>query len=54
MSNLRGNLQSISLTDVVQLLHVNRKTGKLYVINGKRTETLFVVNGDVEIGRAHV
>lgn len=47
MSNLRGNLQSISLTDVVQLLNVNRKTGKLYVINGKHTGTLFVVNGDV-------
>ncbi len=47
MSNLRGNLQSISLTDVVQLLNVNRKTGKLYVINGKHTGTLYVVNGDV-------
>ncbi len=47
MSNLRGNLQSISLTDVVQLLNVNRKTGKLHVINGKHTGTLYVVNGDV-------
>ena len=47
MSNLRGNLQSISLTDVVQLLNVNRKTGKLYVIDGKRTGTLYVVNGEV-------
>ena len=47
MSNLRGNLQSISLTDVVQLLNVNRKTGKLYVINGKHTGTLYVLNGDV-------
>ncbi len=47
MSNLRGNLQSISLTDVIQLLHVNRKTGKLHVINGKHTGTLYVLNGDV-------
>jgi hypothetical protein len=47
MSTLRGNLQSLSLTDVVQLLHVNRKTGKLHVINGKQTGTLFVQNGEV-------
>ncbi|MCE1230039.1 MAG: DUF4388 domain-containing protein [Firmicutes bacterium] len=47
MSNLRGDLQSISLTDVIQLLNVNRKTGKLYVINAKRAGTLFVSQGDV-------
>ncbi|HNX93784.1 MAG TPA: DUF4388 domain-containing protein [Holophaga sp.] len=47
MSTLRGNLQSISLTDVVQLLHVNRKTGKLHIIQGKRTGTLYVENGEV-------
>jgi hypothetical protein len=47
MSTLRGNLQSLSLTDVVQLLHINRKTGKLHVINGKHTGTLFVLNGEV-------
>lgn len=47
MSTLRGNLQSISLTDVVQLLHVNRKTGKLYVTQGRHSGTLYVVNGDV-------
>lgn len=47
MSNLRGNLQSIALTDVVQLLNVNRKSGKLYVINGKRTGTLYFQNGEV-------
>jgi len=47
MSTLRGNLQSLSLTDVVQLLHINRKTGKLHVINGKHTGTLFVQNGEV-------
>lgn len=47
MSTLRGNLQSLSLTDVVQLLHINRKTGKLHVIHGKHTGTLFVLNGEV-------
>ncbi len=47
MSTLRGNLQSISLTDVVQLLHVNRKTGKLYVNEGKHSGILFIMNGEV-------
>lgn len=47
MSNLKGNLQSISLMDVVQLLHVNKKSGHLKVANGKLAGTLFVVNGDV-------
>ena len=47
MSTLRGNLQSLALTDVVQLLHVNRKTGKLHVINGKNSGTLFVLNGEI-------
>ena len=47
MSNLRGNLSSISLTDVAQLLHVNKKTGLLKVSAGKIAGTLFVVNGDV-------
>lgn len=47
MSTLRGNLQSLSLTDVLQLLHINRKTGKLHVIHGKHTGTLFVMNGEV-------
>lgn len=47
MSTLKGNLQSISLMDVVQLLHANRKTGKLYVNQGKQEGTLFVQNGEV-------
>lgn len=47
MSTLRGNLQSISLMDVVQLLHVNRKTGKLLVNQEKVSGILFVLNGDV-------
>jgi len=47
MSNLRGNLSSISLTDVAQLLHVNKKTGQLKVTTGKITGTLYVVNGEV-------
>jgi hypothetical protein len=47
MSTLRGNLQSISLMDVVQLLHVNRKTGKLHVNQDKVSGILYVLNGDV-------
>ena len=47
MSTLRGNLESISLTDVVQLLHVNRKTGKLQVTKGGHSGVLYVLNGDV-------
>lgn len=47
MSNLRGNLSSISLTDVAQLLHVNKKTGLLKVTSGKMAGTLYVVNGEV-------
>jgi len=49
MSTLRGNLQSISLMDVVQLLNVNRKTGKLMVNQGKMSGVLYVQNGDVVI-----
>ena len=47
MFTLRGNLQSISLTDVIQLLHVNRKTGKLFVNQSRMSGTLYVLNGDV-------
>ncbi|MBI4913281.1 MAG: DUF4388 domain-containing protein [Acidobacteria bacterium] len=47
MGNLKGSLQSISLTDVVQLLHVNKKTGELRVSNGKEKGILFVVDGEV-------
>lgn len=52
MSNLKGNLQSISLMDVVQLLHVNKKTGQLKVSTGKLTGVLYVMNGDVIHGEA--
>ena len=47
MSTLRGNLQSISLMDVIQLLHANRKTGKLHVNREKISGALYVLNGDV-------
>ena len=47
MSNLKGNLQSISLTDVVQLLHVNKKSGELRVSNGREHAVLFVADGEV-------
>ncbi|HJV88935.1 MAG TPA: DUF4388 domain-containing protein [Holophagaceae bacterium] len=47
MSNLKGNLESISLMDVAQLLHVNRKTGQLHIQSGKSSGTLFFMNGEV-------
>jgi hypothetical protein len=47
MSNLRGALDSISLTDVAQLLHVNRKTGMLQVNCGKVSGVLYFSNGEV-------
>ncbi|GLH66858.1 DUF4388 domain-containing protein [Geothrix edaphica] len=47
MSNLRGTLESIALTDVAQLLHVNRKTGMLQVTSGKTSGVLYFSNGEV-------
>ncbi|HJU82599.1 MAG TPA: DUF4388 domain-containing protein [Holophagaceae bacterium] len=47
MSNLKGSLESISLTDVAQLLHVNRKTGLLKVSSGPKNGVLYFVNGEV-------
>lgn len=47
MSTLRGNLKSISLVDVIQLLHVNRKNGKLFVSEGRRAGVLYILGGEV-------
>ncbi|MBI1753313.1 MAG: DUF4388 domain-containing protein [Acidobacteria bacterium] len=47
MSNLRGTLESISLTDVVQLLHVNHKTGMLQVSSGKTSGVLYFSQGEM-------
>ena len=47
MSNLKGNLQSISLVDLVQLLHVNKKSGQLRIEAGKTVGILFVTNGEI-------
>ena len=47
MSNLRGALESISLTDVAQLLHVNRKTGMLQVNAGRISGVLYFSGGEV-------
>ncbi|MDP1832690.1 MAG: DUF4388 domain-containing protein [Geothrix sp.] len=47
MSNLRGTLESISLTDVAQLLHANRKTGMLQVSSGKVSGVLYFSCGEV-------
>ena len=47
MSNLKGNLESISLIDVSQLLNVNRKTGMLKILSGKQQGILHFLNGEV-------
>jgi len=47
MSTLRGKLQSISLVDVLQLLHANRKTGELLVTRAKQSGVLYILNGEV-------
>ncbi|HEX9081136.1 MAG TPA: DUF4388 domain-containing protein, partial [Holophagaceae bacterium] len=47
MSNLKGSLESISLTDVAQLLHVNRKTGMLQVTSGRTSGVLYFSRGEV-------
>ncbi len=47
MNNLQGLIQSISLSDVVQLLHMNRKTGVLRVQNGRFNGVLHVNGGEV-------
>lgn len=52
MSNLKGNLESISLMDVAQLLHVNRKTGILKVQGPKASGVLYILNGDVIHGES--
>ncbi|WP_306591951.1 DUF4388 domain-containing protein [Geothrix sp. 21YS21S-4] len=53
MSNLRGALESISLTDVVQLLHVNRKTGMLQVSSGRVGGVLYFSRGEVIHAETH-
>ncbi len=47
MSHLRGTLESISLMDVAQLLHANRKTGMLQVNCGKTSGVLYFSSGQV-------
>lgn len=47
MRNLRGLLQSINLMDVVQMLHVNRKTGQLLLDNGRFHGVLHVSLGEI-------
>ena len=46
MSTLRGQLQSIALVDVLQLLHANRKTGEL-LLRGRSSGVLYLVGGAV-------
>jgi hypothetical protein len=47
MSTLRGQLQSISLVDILQLLHANRKTGELLVSRGRSNGVLYLRAGEV-------
>nr|WP_320131637.1 DUF4388 domain-containing protein [uncultured Holophaga sp.] len=47
MSHLRGSLQSIALADVLQLLHFNRKSGRLFVSQDRVKGILFVRKGEV-------
>lgn len=47
MRNLQGLLESIGLMDVVQMLHMNRKTGLLRVRNGRFSGVMHVSNGEV-------
>ena len=47
MSGLRGTLEGISLTDVTQLLNLNRKTGRLHVEGREGEGTLWFSNGEV-------
>src|ERR1035438_8197528 len=47
MTNLRGNLPSISITDVAQLLHVNRKTGLLQVNSDTARGVLYFSSGEI-------
>ncbi len=47
MSNLKGSLESISLMDVAQLLHANRKTGMLQVSSGRIHGVLYFSRGEV-------
>ena len=47
MSNLKGALESIALTDVAQLLHANRKTGMLQVTSGRARGVLYFTRGEV-------
>ena len=45
--NLQGLLGSISLTEVVQLLHASRRTGELRVRNGREQGVLYLHAGEV-------
>ena len=55
MSNFRGLLKSIGIADVVQLLHVNKKSGHLIMQDGRARGVLHVSGGEVvhaEAGQA--
>lgn len=47
MNNLQGLIQSIGLADLIQLLHMNRKTGHLRVRNGRFSGLFHLSGGEV-------
>lgn len=47
MSSFQGLLHSISVMDVVQVLHVNKKTGQLRLQNGRAQGVLHFSGGEV-------
>lgn len=47
MSGLRGTLEGISLTDVTQLLNINRKSGRLQVDGSQGHGTLWFSEGEL-------
>jgi|GEM_PF-414994 len=44
---LRGNLETIGLPDIIQMLHLGRKTGALHIKRGDETKTIFFRSGEI-------
>ena len=44
---LRGNLETIGLPDIIQMLHLGRKTGGLHIKRGEEKKTIYFKNGEI-------
>jgi len=44
---LRGNLETIGLPDIIQMLHLGRKTGGLHIKRGEEKKTIYFLNGEI-------